>query len=437
MKNVILIIMDCARAKLLTPELCPFILSLAERGINFKNHYATAPWTLPSHASMFTGLYTREHGTEHDNVVLPRRFSTFAERFKEAGYRTAAFSNNPWIGPHTGLDRGFDHFEGVWPSRIRRLPIGLGLRRKLKKVIMEYTSFLDAQDSGANKTNDRVWKWFKNLPGTDAAQNYFLYVNYMELHHPFKPPEPYRSKFYKKDIPITDLEQDYRKIYTKTPTGIIDFEAMELLCKAEMAYLDNKIKELFDRIDNGNTIWVITADHGDLFGEEGGLAGHRFSLHKNLLHVPLVLYGTGGKFKYDGLTQHVDLYNVFTNYLKWKDLNYPSWKRDYGFAEHTDPRPVLEQFGEIERFGPEFDVKDVEWDLVSCFDLAGQLIRKKKRNEMKDVFRPWIRSDGPVRYIDELNKWKKQHPRLNLPESEKVGFGEIFKHLRSQGFLQC
>lgn len=300
MKNIVLVIMDCCRKKLITPDVTPFLCEQAEKSISYEQHYSTAPWTLPSHTTMFTGLYTREHGVEHNNMVLPKEAKTIAEIFQKNGYQTAAMSNNPWVGPMTGLDRGFDYFAGVWYRQFRRLPIGLVIRKKVKKVLMEYSKFFDYKDSGAKRALSKIEYWYHKE--RDLMKPFFLFVNFMELHHPYKPPEPFRSKYYKSDIPWMELETDYRKINAVAtsdgsipeatlPIGKIDFPAMEMLCHGEMAYLDSKLKEWFEWMDDGNTIWIYTSDHGDLLGEEGGRVGHRFSLHRNLLHVPLVIYG--------------------------------------------------------------------------------------------------------------------------------------------------
>jgi len=113
--NVLLVVLDCTRADHLScygygRETTPFLDQVAREGVRFSNMITTAPWTLPSHASLLTGLFPVTHGATDENRYLAARHKTLAEYLRAAGYRTAAFCTNPWVSPETGFGRGFDAF---------------------------------------------------------------------------------------------------------------------------------------------------------------------------------------------------------------------------------------------------------------------------------------------------------------------------------------
>jgi hypothetical protein len=115
--NVVLIVMDTTRADHLSlygydRDTTPYLASLAEEAIRFDHAYATSPWTVSSHASLFTGLLPVTHQATQENLRLDSELDTLAELLGGAGYETAAFTNNMWISKFTDLSRGFDERAG-------------------------------------------------------------------------------------------------------------------------------------------------------------------------------------------------------------------------------------------------------------------------------------------------------------------------------------
>src|SRR5438045_4211719 len=113
--NVVLVVLDGARADHLScagyhRETTPFLDRVAREGVRFANMIATAAWTLPAHASLFTGLHAATHGATDERRFLSARHPLLPEYVKAAGYRTAAWCVNPWVSPETGFGRGFDAF---------------------------------------------------------------------------------------------------------------------------------------------------------------------------------------------------------------------------------------------------------------------------------------------------------------------------------------
>ena len=114
--NFLLMILDCTRADHVScygydRPTTPFLDSLAAEGTRFQNMVSSAPWTLPSHASLFTGTYSATHGATDEHRYLNSDFPTIAELLRDAGYATGAFCGNPWVSPETGFGRGVDRFK--------------------------------------------------------------------------------------------------------------------------------------------------------------------------------------------------------------------------------------------------------------------------------------------------------------------------------------
>jgi arylsulfatase A-like enzyme len=108
----------------------PRLSALAAEGVTFERAYSTASWTLPAHASMFTGRSPTRHGCHDQTLRLGEALPTVAERLSEAGYMTALLSSNPWVSADTGLGRGFGHILDAWrwPLSASFLPVSALLR---------------------------------------------------------------------------------------------------------------------------------------------------------------------------------------------------------------------------------------------------------------------------------------------------------------------
>ena len=177
--NVLLIIMDTTRAdrlsnygygRLTTPNL----IKIAEEGILFEQARTVAPWTLPSHASIFTGLYPSQHGTDRDRPQLGNHLTTMAEFFRSNGYQTAGFSNNPWISRALHFDQGFDFFEEMWwRGRLLNRLAAISVADKLWAILW------NREDHNAELTNRDILSWFDEIYHPDRP--FFIFINYSSL----------------------------------------------------------------------------------------------------------------------------------------------------------------------------------------------------------------------------------------------------------------
>lgn len=253
---VIVILLDTLRADHLStyghhhvtsPELDAF----GKEAIVFSNAFSTAPWTPPSVASLFTGLYATAHGmTPSKDKILARETGfqlqdqnrTMAEYFRDAGFATAGISANPWISEEFGFSQGFDAYSVI--------------RKGTAKMVTDAAMSQTEKFLGSGKPS-------------------FLYLQYIDPHHPYSPPAEFRKLFPAQGRDATLSEDLQKKI--RLYDGEIRYLDKEL--GRLFAYL--KSKELFD-----DAVIVITADHGEQFMDHGEV-GHGLMLFNSETHVPL------------------------------------------------------------------------------------------------------------------------------------------------------
>lgn len=317
--NVILISLDTLRADHLScygygKPTTPNIDRLAREGTVFRRHYSTGVWTPPGHASMLTGLYVSEHGV-WDTRKLAQDIPTVAEVLKKNGYQTAGFINNSQVGALVGLHKGHDVFEEVWKGVESRLIV----ERVARSIGRRIRGRLGYEDKGAARTNKLFEKWIK---GIDRERPFYAFLHFIEPHNPLNPPQPFRDKRLK-DVPSRGL--DMAKIRKVAHNPLICFiedldlrreevEFLLALYDAEIGYTDSKVGEIISILkDKGlydDTMIIITADHGEHFGEHG-LWSHVASLHDEVLHIPLIIkYPKAHKYvsEVNAYTQLVDIF---------------------------------------------------------------------------------------------------------------------------------
>ena len=293
--NVLLIVMDTTRADRLssygqTRKITPNIDHLAEEGVLFEHASSTGAWTFPSHASLFTGLYTSQHGADWSHRRLDSHLTTMAELLGEHGYQTAGFSNNAWIGRSTNFQQGFELYEEMWSrGRLINRVAFMAVFDKLRRISMHRS------DHNADLTNQEIGRWLDKIH--DANRPFFMFVNYIEPHFVYEPPEPFRSKFLQKSNrdaektfgrPLRSLKYLPPQLkFTEIQRGFLND-----LYDGEVAYVDSKIGELMNDLRSqgllDNTVVMIVSDHGENIGDHG-LFQHQYCLYDTLVHVPLIV----------------------------------------------------------------------------------------------------------------------------------------------------
>jgi arylsulfatase A-like enzyme len=301
--NVILIVLDTVRADRLScygyeRPTTPHIDALCRRGVRFTNAFSTSSWTLPAHASLFTGLFPIEHGATQERTRLEGGVSTLAEILGAHGYATFAASANPLVSSRTGLDRGFDVFVDTWRGKRDARPPAPERHPNLRALM----AFLDSLEPG---------------------RPFFAFVNYIEAHGPYAPPEPHRSRFL---TPGTSPERVRSAIRRNTasyylaedPIPPAEVAVLSDLYDGEVARVDALVGALVDALERSGrldgALLVVTSDHGENLGEHGHFR-HVFSLYGTTVRIPLIAVLPDGRRAGEVRPEPVSLVDLFTTVL--------------------------------------------------------------------------------------------------------------------------
>lgn len=276
--NLLLITLDTTRADRIGayghgPAKTPTIDALAARGVMFQRAYAQVPLTLPSHASLLTGRYPREHGVRlNGRHALGPTLPTLATLFRDRGYQTGAFVSAFVLDSRFGLDRGFD----VYQDDVHEDKVG--------------GDILEMQRP-ADEVTGAALAWL----GQRSKSPFFCWIHYYDPHHPYAPPSPYKEA--------------HRDPYD-----------------GEIAFMDAQLKRVMDWLSSAKladrTLVVVIGDHGESFGEHGE-HGHVIFLYNTNLHIPLVFVhpkvAAGGR----RVATPVSLVDVFPTVVEWFGLAGP------------------------------------------------------------------------------------------------------------------
>jgi len=275
--NILLITLDTTRADRLgcygyPLGTSPALDALADQSVVYTRAVSTSSWTLPAHASLFTGKFPTSHGALYDPegpllltsaIDGPKSWDRYRARglapdettlawlLADRGYRTGAIVGGPWMKQVFGLGEGFEHYDDD------------GIDSVVGRLAADIT--------------DRAIEWITR----HRREPLFLFLNYYDPHGPYTPPEPFGSRF---------VDADQR---TDDPQ---DPDLIRAMYDGEIAYMDHHVGRLFDEIRQlglWEDMWiVVTADHGELLGERGRF-GHGHYLTEPELSIPLIVKHPG------------------------------------------------------------------------------------------------------------------------------------------------
>jgi arylsulfatase A-like enzyme len=295
--NVLFIVLDTVRAESLSLHgharaTSPHLTALARRGVRFDRARSAASWTLPSHASMFTGRWPHELSARED-TPLDARFPTLAEYLRDHGYATAGFvANTFFCNQWYGLARGFIHYEDMAVTSIEILrSSGIG-RRLVKRLGLLTRNRPDAyfQRKDAATINQELLSW---LDHRSDDRPFLAFLNYYDAHDPYLTPVEPARRFGLRPSSSADvaLLAGWHRAGQRKRTSREVQLARDCYDDC-IAYLDSQLGSLFAALEErallDNTIVVVTADHGEEFGERDRF-GHGQSLHHEVIGVPLVI----------------------------------------------------------------------------------------------------------------------------------------------------
>ncbi|MGH0028800.1 MAG: sulfatase [Myxococcota bacterium] len=273
----------------------PVIDALAREGAVFEDANSTAPWTVPAHASILTGLYPRRHGANRSDRMLIKGIPTLATRLSRVGFTTAAAVNTFRLGRAYGLETGFEHYLYV-PEATERV-------------------------GPSTWVTDQAIDWLKRF----REERLFLFVHYFDVHTDYASKPEFERQFvsdydgvvdgtgvqvarFQQDKELADacrtdpdlvscveLDPDKRKL---PPIELDDRDRQHLtdLYDANLRQMDQELDRLlsFARQEGilDEALLILTSDHGEEFLEHGGL-GHSRTQYQEMLWVPLILRGPG------------------------------------------------------------------------------------------------------------------------------------------------
>jgi arylsulfatase A-like enzyme len=337
--DIVLIVLDTLRADRLScygypRDTSPHLDAFAQSGVLFERAISPAQWTIPAHASFFTGEYPTTHATVQIYDEHSESQATLAELLRRAGYLTVGFCNNPLLGVvENGLDRGFEEFynyggtlperPAVVDSRARRFGrLAQHLIRQSRRLVSPI------QDAFARSNlllrialHPRIvplWQRHINFKGNTvqslrdvvgylrarqqkgARRPLFAFINMMETHLPFGPRPQFIRKFapcYREDREARDFMQAYNREHYRwmvpltEPLTALQDQVLNNMYDAEVAYEDHLMRRLYGYLNEAgvrdNTLVIITSDHGEGLNHHD-FVGHSLVAYDDLVRVPLI-----------------------------------------------------------------------------------------------------------------------------------------------------
>lgn len=290
--DVVLVVLDTVRAQNVSAygyvrNTTPTFDRLAGEGALFLDATAPATWSLPSHASLFTGLFPSVHGCHAEHRFLKADIPALPEIMAQGGYETFCFTANPHISENFGLTRGFQYSDNAWKNAaggrsfffIFRLldRLGLGLN-----------------DKGGGAVAGNFERFMEHRP--DDAPPSFVFINFLEAHFPYhQTPDEFLRKF--TDLPKRELQDHSLALLAAQFGGEAKDHSASIAPAIDMydsgvAYSDHLLSRVVNAIAGrgrlDNTLLVVLADHGELLGEHGDF-GHGISLFEEATRVPFMI----------------------------------------------------------------------------------------------------------------------------------------------------
>ena len=302
--NIVLLTLDTLRADHLgcygnDSVQTPNIDQLAREGVLFENAFAPVSTTLPSHSTILTGLYPHQHGVRDNGVYyLPEEQVTLGEILSDEGYATGAFVSAFVLDRRFGIDQGFDTFDDEMENPL------VASKEESEESLPKYSkwwmdTWAKPYQRVGGSTVDRAIEWIGAQGGDKPL---FCWVHLFDPHMPYTPPQPWLEK----------LSSDYDGPMDGTMATVMDeseklggairnedLARMIELYGGEVAYTDHEVGRLLDALDEkglrGRTLIILTADHGEGFGEHIGICfEHSKSVYDEVLRVPLIVAAPAG-----------------------------------------------------------------------------------------------------------------------------------------------
>lgn len=293
-------------------------------GTRFDNAWSTTHYTTAAHASLFTGLYGSEAGVHKHSMNLDCERPVLAEQLHESGYTTRAFSANPNVSPAFDFDRGFDEFTGSW--RVRSMDDAMfdwenfialhsddGVVRFPKAVAacvnsdcatlpsLKFGARMKMRDWGVGRTmqDDGAREARSFVRSLSPDDEEFFFLNLIEPHVPYDPPEPYKSV----DVTLEGLSAYFDGLES-------DPDDIRRAYDDSVRYLADMYEDIFSELRSKFDLVITLSDHGEMLGERD-VWEHPFGVYPPLTHVPMVVWRAEDPRADEQRTELVNLFDVY------------------------------------------------------------------------------------------------------------------------------
>jgi arylsulfatase A-like enzyme len=418
--NVLLISIDALRADHLScygydRHTSPVLDDLAAHGIRFSKAFVNTHGTAPSHTTLLSSLYQETHSVDlgrddgaGSGHIIPAEVNLVQEILKRNGWRTVAVTGGGYMSGKFGFSRGFDEFTDKGTRGIA---------------------------AGAHKLVELL-----GLPTEDARPVFALLHTY-EVHSPYVPPEGFADLFGEYSGTIEPTNKALIPIYDTAGQVLTrgDFEYLESLYDGGIRYTDKILGELLDELKAtgflDNALVIITADHGEEFGEHGGLL-HAGKLYEELIHVPLIVFGTGAA---QGVVDPtlVSLVDVAQTILTAARVPVPEVMEGRNLLNSSHPQSWLEQRVFLQYASQLYCVRTPRWKLI--FEPANGLAElfDLRRDPVEHVNLADIYPEVAKTLLAEIAAWRRERPKLEFQETpvDKLS-AEKIEELRALGYVE-
>lgn len=411
-RNVILISLDTLRGDHVDGSrgeiaLMPELSEWARGGAVFEQAFSAYPSTSAGHMTIFTSTWPVEHRVTFANQIAPRWISTLTESFANAGYETAAVTENAMLAAHSGFSRGFDTYKenrgvGKWESA-----------GEAEATIRQGISWLEDH--------------------TDDV--FFLFLHTYEVHAPYAPPEDVR-------FPVDPEAPKAERELTRY--------------QGEARHLDRILADLFRTLDrlglDENTIVAITSDHGEAFGEHGHI-GHSKTVYDEFVHVPLIFRAPGMVQAGQRFDEQISLIDVAPTLLDMTSVPAPATMRgrSLGPALRGESAPQPDEFiffeapiGWARKKGRIFAARSEQYKFIGrehmdvvpeIYDLEADPGEKKNLAvdpELQELAREVI---GRYKELDRQTKLREAGLPVTPPAETKTLDSDMQEKLKALGYV--
>jgi len=411
----------------------------------YSRAFSTDFWTLPSHASILTGLYPSEAGATSETNHLPADVTTLAEHLKEAGYQTGAVVCNAWVSAERGFDQGFTDYVEMWRARNRPGPGASPARREQAPA-------------------DQAVAWIERHAVGPAP--FFLFINFNMAHLPYRPPSRFRARFQTGYCRPGQVEKlmgimgEWAFLAGALKLESDDLRIMADLYAGEVAFSDECVGKLLDALSArgvlDETLVVTTSDHGENLGDHG-MIGHAPCMYETTMHVPLIIrypkrFETGAVI--DDLVSLVDLTPTILDVCNLWDQRHPLFEkrtslcgpdriwRTFVVAENERPVNGIQVLNS--RF-PEFDTNPIDyplrmirtdrhkliWHVGRRTELYDLLVDRRELHDMSQTH-----ADIRDELLEQLEAWVENAGSRGPQVPFESRDAEALELLRSLGYVQ-